>query len=161
MSTLGPIAPFYVIVALYMARTVILSFICVFLGWLGIRILDTLTPSIPNREHIGENPLSTALFIAGFFILFGLVIHGVLVTPILIGAPLIENLIEPTRLTLLTVSFFVSLLLGIALFHILNRLTPKIPFLSIKENPVAVGIYTFSYLVFLGLVMHASLTTSI
>lgn len=161
MTTLGLTVPFYVIVAIYMARTVILSLICLFLGWLGIRVLDALTPGIPHREHIGENPLSTALFIAGFFILFGLVIHGVLVTPILIGAPLIENLIDPTRLALLAVSFFVSLILGIALFHILNRLTPKIPFLNIKESPIAVGIYTFSYLVFLGLVIHASLTTSI
>jgi uncharacterized membrane protein YjfL (UPF0719 family) len=144
-----------------MARTVILCFICVFIGWLGIRILDALTPSIPHREHIGENPISIALFIAGFFILIGLVIHGTLVTPILIGAPLVENLIDPTRLTLLAVSFFISLLIGIALFQILNKLTPKIPFLKIKENPVAVGIYTFSYLIFLGLVIHASLTTAI
>ena len=161
MAALGPTVPLYVIVALYMARTVIICFICAFIGWLGIRVLDALTPSIPHREHIGENPLSTALFIAGFFIFFGLVVHGALVAPILIGASLIESIIDPTRLTLMAVSFFVSLLIGIALFQILNILTPKIPFLKMKENPVAVGIYTFSYLVFLGLALHASLTTSI
>ncbi|MFH1328880.1 MAG: hypothetical protein ABIH76_08610 [Candidatus Bathyarchaeota archaeon] len=37
---LGPVFPFYVVVALYMGKIVILSFICTFLAWLGIRVLD-------------------------------------------------------------------------------------------------------------------------
>jgi len=52
----------------------------------------------------------------------------------------------------------ISLLIGIALFHIVDKLTPRIPFLSVNESPVAVGIYVFGYLIFFGLILHAALT---
>jgi hypothetical protein len=39
-----------------------------------------------------------------------------------------------------------------------DKLTPKIPFGSIKENPVAAGLHVFGYLVFFGLILHAALT---
>ena len=60
---------------------------------------------------------------------------------------------------MLALSFLVSLFFGIVLFHLVNKLTPKIPFFSINDNPVAVGIYVFGYLLFLGLILHAALTT--
>ena len=50
------------------------------------------------------------------------------------------------------------ILLAIALFRIVDKLTPSIPFLSINKSPEAVGIYVFGYLVFLGLILHAALT---
>jgi hypothetical protein len=40
-----------------------------------------------------------------------------------------------------------------------DKLTPKIPFVSINQEPVAVGIYVFGYLIFFGLILHAALTT--
>ncbi|GAI59566.1 unnamed protein product, partial [marine sediment metagenome] len=49
----------------------------------------------------------------------------------------------------------------VAIFHIVDKLTPKIRFMSINENPVAVGIYVFGYLLFFGLILHAALTTSL
>jgi hypothetical protein len=52
----------------------------------------------------------------------------------------------------------VSILLGIALLRIIDKLTPKIPFISVEQNPIAVGIYVFGYLVFFGLIMHGALT---
>ena len=159
MSELGPTTSFYVVMLLWVARTVILALICAFLAWLGIRVLDVLTPHIHERERIGENPVSVGLFIAGFFILVGLVIHGTVTGPVLVGAGLLENLIDARRLGLIAISFVVSLLLGIALFHIIDKLTPKIPFRSIRESPIAVGTYVFGYLVFFGLIMHAALTT--
>jgi uncharacterized membrane protein YjfL (UPF0719 family) len=55
-------------------------------------------------------------------------------------------------------SFVVSLLIGIALFYIIDKLTPKIPFASISKSPVAVGIQVFGYLVFFGLILNAALT---
>ena len=159
MSELGPTTSFYVVMLLWVARTVILALICAFLAWLGIRVLDVLTPHIHERERIGENPVSVGLFIAGFFILVGLVIHGTVTGPVLVGAGLLESLIDARRLGLIAISFVVSLLLGIALFHIIDKLTPKIPFRSIRESPIAVGTYIFGYLVFFGLIMHAALTT--
>ena len=148
---------FYLIVLLWVGRVIIWTFICAFLAWLGIRVLDALTPGIHQRQRIGEDPVSVGLFIAGFLILIGLVIHGVVIGPVLVGAGLWQSLVEPRRLGLIAVSFFVSLLLGIALLYIIDKPTPKIPFGSVERNPVAVGIYVFGYLVFFGLITHAAL----
>ncbi len=149
---------FYLVVLLWVARTIILAFVCVFLAWLGIRVLDALTPSIHQRQRIGENPISVGLFIVGFLILIGLVIHGAVTGPVLVGAGLWHSLVDPRRLGLIATSFFVSLLLGIALLYIVDKLTPKIPFGSVERNSVAVGIYVFGYLVFFGLIIHGALT---
>jgi uncharacterized membrane protein YjfL (UPF0719 family) len=155
---MGPGISFYLVVLLWVARTVILAFVCALLAWLGIRVLDALTPSIHQRERIGENPISVGLFIAGFLILIGLVIHGAVTGPVLVGAGVWHSLIDPRRLGLIAISFFVSLLLGIALLYIIDKLTPKIPFGSVERNSVAVGIYVFGYLVFFGLIIHGALT---
>jgi uncharacterized membrane protein YjfL (UPF0719 family) len=156
-NELGPTTPFYVIVLLWVARVIIWTFICALLAWLGIRALDALTRFIHERERIGESPISVGLFIAGFFILIGLVIHGVVTGPVLVGAGVLASLIDPRRLGLVAVTFVVALLLGLALLYVVDKLTPKIPFLSVEQNPVAVGIYVFGYLVFFGLIIHGAL----
>ncbi len=158
MEAIGPSTAFYVVVLLWVGRVIIWTFICTLLAWLGIRVLDALTPRIQERERIGENPISVGLFIGGFFILVGLVIHGVVTGPAVAGGGLLASLIDPKRLGLVAVSFLVALLLGIALLRVVDKLTPKIPFLSVEQNPVAVGIYVFGYLIFFGLIMHSALT---
>jgi len=158
MSAVGPSVPFYVIVGAWLVKIMILSLICTFLGWLGVKVMDALTPRIHKREMLGANPLSVGLFIAGFFIFLGLVIHGALTAPTVILGPSLAWIIDYQRLSLIGVSFFVSLLLGIGLFNLVDRLTPQIPFIKIKENPVAVGLDVFGYLVFFGLIIHAALT---
>jgi len=159
LGELGPTVPYYVTVLLWMARTAFFAFVCMFLLWLGIRVLDLLTPHIQEREKIGESAISTGLFIGGFFICIGLVIHGAATLPILIGASPVLTVFSPIRLGLLVAGFFLSLLVGIALFYIFDWLTPKIPFKVVNEEPVAVGLYVFGYLLFFGLIMHAALTT--
>lgn len=158
---LGPEVPFYLLALSWVARMVVISLICTFLGWLGIRILDALTPRIHQREKIGEDPISIGLFIAGFVIFIGLIIHGSSTAPLIIGTPLMRSLVDFRRLALITAGFLVSLLLGIALFNILNWFTPKIPFLKIKDSSLAVGIYVFGYFIFLGIILHAALTMSL
>jgi uncharacterized membrane protein YjfL (UPF0719 family) len=157
MNEIGPVAPFHVIVLLWVARVIIWTFICGLLAWLGIMVLDALTPHIYERDRIGESPISVGLFIAGFLILIGLVIHGVVTGPVLIGGGVLASLIDPRRLGLIAVTFLVALLLGVALLRIVDRLTPRILFLSIQQKPVAVGIYVFGYLVFFGLIIHGAL----
>ncbi len=66
---------------LWLARTAFYAFVSAFLLWLGIRVLDVLTPRIHERQKIGESPISTGLFIGGFFIFTGLVIHGAATLP--------------------------------------------------------------------------------
>ncbi len=148
---IGSANPFYLLVIFWIIRVVVMVFFCSFLCWLGIRILDALTPKIHQRKKIGENPMSVGLFIGGFTIFIGLVIHGTCTAPMAIGGSLLESLMNLRRLGLIS----------IALFNILDRVTPKIPFISIKDNSLAVGIYVFSYLVFLGIILHAALTMSL
>ena len=159
MPELGLVAPFWLIVLLWAAKIVLLALICTLLAWLGIMTLDALTPHIYQRQRIGESPISVGLFIAGFFILVGLVIHGTVTAPAVFGGPLLEYFFDFRRLGLLAVSFLISLLIGIALLHLVDRLTPRIPFVSVNKEPVAVGIYVFGYLIFFGLILHAALTT--
>ena len=158
MPELSEPHPYYVTLALWLAKTGILVFASGFLAWLGVRVLDTLTP-LHERERIGESPLATAWFMAGFFILMGLVIHGGATAPGVIGGPVLEYLIDIRRMGLIAASFVVSLLLLLGIFLILDKATPKISFTSIEGDPQAVGIYIFGYLVFFGLILHASLNS--
>ena len=156
---IGLAAPFWIIVLIWLARIILLVIISTFLAWLGIRAVDALTPHIPKRQRIGEHPVATGLFIAGFFILVGLVIHGAATAYMAVGGSILGYIFDFRTWGLLAISFLISLLIGIAIFRIVDKMTPKIPFDSINDSPVAVGIYIFGYLVFFGLILHAALTT--
>ena len=158
MNELGLVAPFWIIVLIWLVKVVLLAFISALLAWLGVRALDALTPHISHRERIGKDPVATGLFIAGFFILIGLVIHGAITALTAVTAPILGYIFDFRTWGVLAISFVVSLLIGVALFYIVDKLTPKIPFGSIKESPVAVGLHVFGYLVFFGLILHAALT---
>ena len=159
MYELGLVAPYWVIVLIWLAKVIVLALISILLAWLGIRVLDALTPHIHQRQRIGEDPVATGLFIAGFFIMVGLVIHGAITALTTVVAPIIGYIFDFRTWGVLAVSFVISLLIGIALFHIVDKLTPKIPFIGINKSPLAVGIYVFGYLIFFGLILHAALTT--
>jgi hypothetical protein len=156
---MGSEVSLYVIVLLWIARTIILTFVCALLALLGLWVLDALTPNISERERIGENPVSVGMFVAGFLVLIGLAIHGTVTGPVLVGAGVLESIVEIRRLGLIFISFIVSLFLGIALLYIVDKLTPKISFGRIGETPIAAGIYELGYLIFFGLIIHAALTT--
>ena len=158
MYELGLVAPFWIIVLIWLAKVILLTLIATLLAWLGIRVLDALTPRIHQRQRIGESPVATGLFIAGFFILVGLVVHGAITALTAVTAPILGYIFDFRIWGVLAISFVVSLLVAIALFHIVDKLTPKIPFVSVNKSPVAVGIYVFGYLIFFGLILHAALT---
>jgi uncharacterized membrane protein YjfL (UPF0719 family) len=155
---MGTDLSFVHVVFLWIGRTALLSLVATMLGWLGIGVLDVLTPGIRQRQRVGEHPVSVGLFVAGYMILIGLVIHGAVTGPVLVGSGLLRSLVDPIRLSLIAISFFVSLLLGIGLLHVVDRLTPGIRFCCVDENPLAVGVYVFGYLVFFGLILHGALT---
>jgi uncharacterized membrane protein YjfL (UPF0719 family) len=142
MNELGLVAPFWVIVLIWLAKVVLLAFISGLLALLGVRVFDVLTPHIPHRERLGED----------------LVIHGAITALTAVTAPIVFYIFDFRTWGLLAISFVVSLLIGVALFYIMDKLTPKIPFTNIKQNPVAVGVHVFGYLVFFGLILHAALT---
>lgn len=158
MSELGLVAPFWVIVMIWLAKVVLLAFLSAFLAWLGIRALDALTPHIPHRERIGEAPVAIGFFVAGFFIFIGLVIHGAITALTAVTAPIVWYIFDFRTWGVLATSFVVSLLVGVALFYIVDKVTPKIPFVNIRKSPLAAGIHIFGYLLFFGLILHAALT---
>lgn len=159
MGELGPVVPYYITVLLWLARTAFFAFVCAFLLWLGVLILDALTPHIHERKKIGENGIATGLYIGGFIICMGLVIHGASTLPTLVGASPWLAVFNPIRLVLIAAGFFLSLLVGIVILNILIWLSRRISFKTLGQEPVGAGVYVFSYLVFFGLIMHAALTT--
>ncbi|HHE41438.1 MAG TPA: DUF350 domain-containing protein [Dehalococcoidia bacterium] len=148
---------FWQVVLLWVGRTALLAFVAAVLGWLGLNALDVLTPRIHERQRIGEDPIAIGLFVGGFMIMIGLVVHGVVTGPVLVGTGLIASIFDPIRLSLIAISFVVSLLIGAALLHIVDRVTPDIPFREMDRSPVAVGLYVFGYLIFFGLILNAAL----
>lgn len=155
---MGIEATYLEVVLLWVGRTAILALVACLLAWLGISVLDVLTPGIRQRQRAGEHPVAVGLFVGGFMIMIGLVIHGVVTGPVLVGSGLLRSLVDPVRLGLIAVSFVVSLFLGILLLHVVDRLTPGIRFSSVDEDPLAVGVYVFGYLVFFGFILHGALT---
>lgn len=158
MPELGLGIPFWVIALIWLAKVVLLVFVSALLAWLGVRALDALIHQVPYRERIGESPVAVGLFTSGFFILIGLVIHGAITARTAVTAPIVWYIFDFRMWGLLAMCFVISLLLGVALFYIVDKLTPKIPFASITESPVAAGLHIFGYLVFFGLILHAALT---
>ncbi len=159
MNEIGLTVPFYLTMLLWLAKTIILAFICGFLAWLGMKALDAVTPDIPTRQRIGESPFATGLYIGGFFVLIGLVVHGAATAPGVIGGPVLSYLFDFRLLGLIAVSFFVSLLIVLVMFIVLDRMTPRISFKDVEKDPNAVGAFVFGYLVFFGLVLNAALTS--
>ena len=158
MPELGLGVPFWVIVLIWLAKVVLLVFVSALLAWLGVRAMDALIRQVDYHERIRENPVAIGLFIAGFFILIGLVIHGAITALTAVTAPVVWYIFDFRTWGILGVSFVISLLLGVALFYVVDKLTPDIKFGRINENPVAAGLHVFGYLVFFGLILHAALT---
>jgi uncharacterized membrane protein YjfL (UPF0719 family) len=158
MPQLGLGLPFWVIALIWLGKVVVLVFISALLAWLGVLALDALIRQVPYRERIGESPVSIGLFVAGFFILIGLVIHGAVTALTAVTAPVVWYIFDFRTWGLLALSFVISLLMGVALFYIVDKLTPRIPFGRINESPVAAGLHMFGYLIFFGLILHAALT---
>ena len=149
---------FWELVGLWVAKVVLFVLICLFLGWLGLRVLDALTPKIHERALIGKDPRAVGLFISGFLIYLGLVAHGAVTT--LPGGALDWDLIF-RRLGLIAVAFVVSLLLAVGMFNLLDRLTPKIPFSSLRKSSLGTGLYVFGYFLLLGLITNAAFAATL
>jgi len=157
MPGLGLGIPFWVIALIWLAKVVLLVFISALLAWLGVMALDVLIPKVPYRERIGENPVAIGVFVAGFFIFIGLVIHGAVTALTAVTAPIVWYIFDFRTWGLLALSFVISLFLGVAHFYIVDKLTPRISFARIGESPLAAGLHMFGYLVFFGLILHAAL----
>ena len=144
---------------LWFIRAFISSLICLLIGYLGIRSLDHITTKISEFKTIKGNPLATSLFVSGFLIFAGLTVFGSMVNPFFLGQSVVFTaFFNIQRLLIVILSFAVSLFFGWLFYLAFAKLTPfGIDLDDINKSPVAVGVFLFSYEVFLGLIIYASL----
>jgi hypothetical protein len=145
---------------LWFGRALISSVICLALGYIGIKSLTLETTGIKEFESIKGNALATSLFVSGFLVYTGLVVYGSMVNPFFLSqSVMLGSYFNIQRLVVVVVSFLVSLLFGFVFYKGFVKLKPfGIVIDDINKQPLAVGVFLFSYEVFLGLIMFGSLT---
>jgi uncharacterized membrane protein YjfL (UPF0719 family) len=144
---------------LWFIRAFVSSLICLLIGYIGIRSLDHITTKISEFKTIKGDPLATGLFVSGFLIFAGLTVFGSMVNPFFLGQSVVFSAyFNIQRLLIVVLSFAVSLFFGWLFYLVFARLTPfGVNLDDINKSPVAVGVFLFSYEVFLGLIIYASL----
>jgi uncharacterized membrane protein YjfL (UPF0719 family) len=145
---------------LWLLRTFVSSLICLLIGFLGLKILDYITVDIREYKTIKGKPVPTAHFVGGFILFTALIVHGSATSPIFLGQSLIlSGFINLQRLFLVILSTLISLLFGWLFYYIFAKVSPfQIDLDDINQSPEAIGIFLFTYEVFLGLIIHATLT---
>jgi len=138
--------------------------ICFGIGLAGVKILDVLTPSIKEVRNIKGHALPTALFAAGMFIFLSLTFIGSVTAPLPIGvssglgaiaSPL---LVFGYRLLVLLAGFVISLVFAAIFYRILGTVAPfGIDLDDVNKDAVATGVYLVGYMIFLGVILYASL----
>ncbi|MDD1776099.1 MAG: hypothetical protein LUP94_01955 [Candidatus Methanomethylicus sp.] len=146
-------------ILLWFVRAFVSSLICLLLGFIGIRSLDFITSEISEFRKIKGDPLATGLFVSGFFIFAGLVVYGSMVNPFFLGQSVIfGSYFNLERLLIVVLSFLVSMVFGWVFYIVFAKLKPfGIDLDDVNKSPLAVGVFVFSFEVFLGLIMLASL----
>ena len=153
-------SPTLISMLLWLFRTFVSSLICFFIGFLGLKILDILTFDIKEFKTIKGKPIPTSLFVGGFIIFTALIVHGSAISPIFLGqSPMLGDFINLQRLFLVILSIFISLFFGWLFYYVFAKVSPfQIDLDYINQSPEAIGIFLFSYEVFLGVIIHAVLT---
>ena len=154
---------FLLSLGLWFLRAFVSSLICLLIGFVGIRCITLLTTKVKEFESIKGNSLATSLFVGGFFVYAGLAVYGSMVNPFFLSQSVtIGAYFNLQRLLVVVLSFFVSLLFGGLLYLVFEKLRIfGIKIDDINGHPMAIGIFLFSYEVFLGLIIFASLTVPI
>jgi uncharacterized membrane protein YjfL (UPF0719 family) len=154
---------YLVSLGLWFVRAFVSSLICLLIGYVGIRSITLLTTKIKEFESVKGDSLATGLFVGGFFVYAGLVVYGSMVNPFFLSQSVtVGAYFNVQRLLVVVVSFFVSLFFGGLFYVVFSRLRPfGVDLDDINKHPVSVGVFLFSYEVFLGVIMLASLTIPI
>lgn len=145
---------------LWLFRTFVSSIICFLIGFLGLKILNFITFNIREFETIRGKPVPTALFVGGFIVFTALIVHGSATSPIFLGQfPIISGFINLQRLFLVILSIMISFFFGWLFYFVFSQISPfQIDLDDINHSPEAIGIFLFSYEIFLGVIIHAALT---
>ena len=140
--------------------TVASSLFCLLIGLISIKTITRLTSEIKEFELIKGDAIAISLFVGGFVIFAGLIIHGSALSPIFQG-----NVVDPTsfiniyRFILLLLAYGIGLVMGLVFYKLFAKLKLfGIDLDDINKSPQAVGLFLFCYEIFLGLIVHASLS---
>jgi uncharacterized membrane protein YjfL (UPF0719 family) len=144
---------------LWFLRVLLSSSFCVIIGFFGIAVLDRITVGVKEFSIIRKDPDATALFVGGFLVFLGLVIHGTSQNPIFLSQTVVyTGFLNFQRYLIVIISVFVSLFFGWLFYYIFAKVEPKgIDLDDINNSPRAVGVFIFCYEVFMGLVINSSL----
>jgi uncharacterized membrane protein YjfL (UPF0719 family) len=153
-------SPTLVAILLWFLRTFLSCIFCLLIGLGGIAVLDKITVKIHEFKAIRGHAEATALFVGGFLIFAGLVVHGSVLNPIFFGQQiLISSFINIQRFLVVSLSVLMCLLFGWIFYVVFAKVTPfHIDLDDINKSPTAVGAFMFCYEVFMGLVINASLS---
>jgi len=140
--------------------TIASSLFCLLIGLISIKAITRLTSDIKEFEVIKGDSIATSLFIGGFLLFAALIIHGSTLNPIFQG-----NVVNPTsfinihRFILLLLAYGISLAIGWLFYKLFAKLELfGIDLDDINKSPQAVGLFLLCYEIFLGLIVHASLS---
>jgi hypothetical protein len=147
-----------------LARSFVTFVICFGIGLVGIKVLDLLTPGIRELRNIEGKPLPTALFALGMFIFLSLTFLGSATAPLPIGvssglgAKVSTWVVFSYRMLALLAGFVISLLFALLFDRVLSSLKPfGIDLDDVNKSHDATGIYVMGYVIFLGVILYASL----
>ena len=148
---------------LWFVRAFVSSLICLFIGYIGLKSLTLLTPKVKEFKIIKGHSIATSLFMGGFLVYTGLVVYGSMVNPFFLSQSIaIGSYFNVTRLLIVVLSFFISLLYGALFYLAFDKFKLfGIDLEDINKHPMAIGIFLLSYEIFLGLIVFASLTIPI
>jgi uncharacterized membrane protein YjfL (UPF0719 family) len=144
----------------WLLGTILSSLFCLLIGLLSIKAITHLTTEIKEFELIKKDPKAISLFVGGFTIFAGLVIHGTSLNPIFQGNIInITSFINIQRFILLLIAYGIGITLGWLFYKLFARLELfGIDLDDINKSPIAVALFLMCYEVFIGLVVHASLS---
>jgi len=148
---------------LWFVRSFISSLICLFLGYVGIKILSIITTKISEFKVIKGDPLGTSLFVSGFLIFAGFVVAGCVTKPFFLSqSVIIGPYFNIEQFVTVILSFIMSLFFGWLFYYVFAQLTPfGVDLDDVNKSPTAVGFFLLGYEIFLGLVIYASLVTPV
>ncbi len=136
------------------------SLVCLLIGLISIKAMVHVTSEIKEFEVIRGNGTAISLFVSGFLIFSGLIIHGSSLNPIFQGnVAVITSFINVSRFLVVLIGFGVSLAIGWVCYKLFAKVELfGIDLDDINQSPQAVGLFLFCYQVFIGLIVHASLS---
>jgi uncharacterized membrane protein YjfL (UPF0719 family) len=143
----------------WLIGTVSSSLICLLIGLVSLKAITHLTTEIKEFELIKDDPIAISLFVSGFMLFTGLIVHGSSLNPIFQG-----NVVNPSsfinaqRFLVLLFAYGVGLVIGWLFYKLFAKVELfGIDLDNINRSPKAVGLFLFSYEIFIGLIVHASL----